>query len=119
MQKKVESFQDMIVWQKSHDLVVELYKITTKFPKRELLSLAQQIREASAQIPINIAMGFKKRARKNKVHYYRSVLTYTEELRYFIMLSKDLGYYKNVDDLLADVDNIEGHMKRLIRSVSS
>ncbi len=116
--KKVETFQDLIVWQNSHDLVQELYKVTAKFPKREHNSLAQQIRQSASLVPINIALGFKKRARKNKVHYYRTALTIIEEVRYYIILAHDLGFYKNIDDVLANADNIEKMMKRLIRSVS-
>ncbi len=114
--KKVESFRDLVVWQKSHDLTREIYKTTVKFPKREHNSLANQLRETSASIPINIALGFKKRSRNAKVHYYRTALSTIEEVRYYVILSDELGYYKNAERVLEECDVIERMLKRLIRA---
>ncbi|NIA30004.1 MAG: four helix bundle protein [Actinobacteria bacterium] len=114
--KKVESFRDLVVWQKSHDLTCEIYKTTVKFSKREHNSLAKQLRESSASIPINIALGFKKRGRNAKVHYYRTALSTIEEVRYYLILSDDLGHYKNVEGILEECDIIEKMLKRLIRA---
>ncbi|NOY61149.1 MAG: four helix bundle protein [Calditrichaeota bacterium] len=114
--KKVESFRDLVVWQKSHDLTREIYKTTVKFPKREHNSLAKQLRESATSIPINIALGFKKRGRNAKVHYYRTALSTIEEVRYYLILSDDLGHYKNVEGILEECDIIEKMLKRLIRA---
>ena len=53
----IHSYKDLIVWQKSMDLVVEIYKLTDKFPKDELYGLTSQMRRASVSIPSNIAEG--------------------------------------------------------------
>jgi four helix bundle protein len=55
---KTRSFKDLIVWQKSYKLVLEIYKITNDFPKSEIYGLAQQMRRASVSIPSNIAEGY-------------------------------------------------------------
>ncbi len=55
---KTRSFEDLIVWQKSHQLALEVYKVTALFPKEELYGLTQQIRRAAVSIPSNIAEGY-------------------------------------------------------------
>jgi four helix bundle protein len=113
---KIETFQDLVVWQKAHGLLQQIYQKTVKFPKKELTGIVPQIREAAIQIPINIALGFKKRSKKAKVHYYRSALDSIEEIRYLIILADDLGFYKDALDTLEEFEIIEKMLKRLIRS---
>ena len=54
-----ESFEDLIVWQKSHHLTLFVYRVTTGFPKTELYGLVSQMRRAAVSVPANIAEGFK------------------------------------------------------------
>jgi four helix bundle protein len=63
---KTKSFKDLIVWQKSYRLVLEIYKMTNDFPKTETYGLSQQIRRAAVSIPSNIAEGY---GRKHKAEY--------------------------------------------------
>ena len=119
MNKKVESFRDLIVWQKSHELVLEVFKFTSKFPKKDQSYLASKLRDAAMIIPANIAIGFQKRSRKTKVHYYRVALTEMEQTRYLFVLAQDLGYQKAPDALLDSCVDIEKMLKRLIRSIAS
>lgn len=58
---KIHSYQDLTVWQKSIDLVVEVYNLTSKFPKSEQYGLSLQIRRAAISIASNIAEGYKRR----------------------------------------------------------
>jgi four helix bundle protein len=116
--QKMESFTDLVVWQKSHELVLSLYKMTEKFPKSERDGLALRMRTEVAQVPVNIASGFKKRQKNAKIYYYRAAFSTIEQIRYDIMLAKDLKYLKEVDGLLDSCDQIEKMMRRLIRSVS-
>ena len=53
----VLSFKELIVWQKSMDLTIEIYKLAKKLPKEELYSLSDQMRRAAVSIPSNIAEG--------------------------------------------------------------
>ena len=55
--KKIESFKDLIVWQKGIELVNEIYKVTKHFPKEELFGLTSQARRAAISVPANIAEG--------------------------------------------------------------
>lgn len=57
---KISSYKDLIVWQKSMDLVTEIYKLTKQFPKSETFGIAQQMQRAAVSIPSNIAEGYKR-----------------------------------------------------------
>ena len=62
-------FEDLIVWQKSHLFVLEVYRLTKTFPREELYGLTSQFRRAAVSIPANVAEGFKKRGRLDKVRF--------------------------------------------------
>ena len=55
------TFQELIVWQKAHQFVLSIYRLTEGFPKQETYSLTSQLRRAAVSIPANIAEGFKKK----------------------------------------------------------
>ena len=63
---KTKSFKDLIVWQKSYKLVLDIYKITKNFPRTEIYGLSQQMRKAAVSIPSNIAEGY---GRTHKAEY--------------------------------------------------
>ena len=65
-----KSFQDLLVWQKSHQFVVDVYRISAKVPKEEVYGLTSQIRRAAMSIPANIAEGFKRKSNKDKARFY-------------------------------------------------
>ena len=64
-----KSFCDLIVWRKSHEFVLGVYRLTSAFPKQENYGLALQFRRAAVSIPANIAEGFKRHSRKEKVRF--------------------------------------------------
>lgn len=61
-----QSFEDLIVWQKSHRLTLFVYQVTAAFPKTELYGLVSQMRRAAVSVPANIAEGFKRRKNPDK-----------------------------------------------------
>jgi four helix bundle protein len=98
-------FEDLIVWQKSHQLVLLIYRITTGFPKYELYGLVQQMRRAAVSVPANIAEGFKKRGKSDKARYYNIAQGSLEELRYYVILARDLSYLP-VETEILEVDEV-------------
>ena len=60
---KIHKFEDLEVWQKSHNLVLEIYIITKDFPKEEKFGLISQMRRAVVSVPTNIVEGFRKRSK--------------------------------------------------------
>jgi four helix bundle protein len=68
--KPAKSFEDLIVWQKAHHFVLETYKVTGLYPKTEMFGLSAQFRRAAVSIAANIAEGFKKRGKADKLRFY-------------------------------------------------
>jgi four helix bundle protein len=92
MRTPARSFQDLIVWQKAHKFVLGIYIFTKKFPKVEMYGLTSQLRRSVVSIPANIAEGFKKKGKADKVRYLNIAQGSLEESRYYLILAKDLGY---------------------------
>ena len=92
MGQPAKTFEDLLVWQKSHQLVLRVYRMTSNFPKSELYGLVAQMRRAAVSVPANIAEGFKRRGKSDKVRVMNIAQGSLEELRYYFILSKDLGY---------------------------
>ena len=87
-----KSFEQLIVWQKAHQLVLMVYHLTGKFPHTEAYGLTSQFRWAAVSVPANIAEGFKKRGRPDKIRYLNIAQGSLEECRYYIILARDLRY---------------------------
>ena len=102
---KSKSFTDLIIWQKAHQFVLEVYKLTKNFPKEEVFGLTSQFRKAAVSIPANIAEGYKKRGKNDKVRFFNISEGSLEECKYYLILSKDLEYTNN-DDLLNPAEEI-------------
>ena len=115
---KTKSYKDLIVWQKSYTLVLEIYKLTQSFPKSEQYGLSSQMRRASISIPSNIAEGY---GRKHKTEYNQFLsISYSSllELETQYLLAKDLKYTKEnkqVENLLKEVGRMLFRMLNPIR----
>lgn len=94
------TFEDLIVWQKAHLFVINVYKITNLSPKLENYCLTSQFRRAAVSIAANIAEGFRKRSKPEKIHFLNIAQGSAEECRYYLILSKDLGYCETVESNL-------------------
>jgi four helix bundle protein len=73
-------------------IVLAVYKYTANFPKTETYGLTSQFRRVAASIPANIAEGFRRRGRADKARFLNIGQASLEECRYYLILSKDLGY---------------------------
>jgi four helix bundle protein len=92
MKRPAKSFQDLQVWQKAHQLVLDVYRMSKGFPSHEIYGLTAQLRRAAVSIPANIAEGFRKRGKADKARFLNIAQGSLEEVRYYLLLSKDLGY---------------------------
>ncbi|MEW6290242.1 MAG: four helix bundle protein [Thermodesulfobacteriota bacterium] len=104
-------FQDLIVWQKAHEFVIALYAYSGAFPPSELYGLISQSRRAAVSIPANIAEGFKKRTKPDKVRLLNIAQGSLEECRYYLILAKDLGYGEN--------ENLKGQLEEISKLLES
>jgi four helix bundle protein len=92
MREPARHFQDLIVWQKAHQFVLAVYRITDAFPKSEIYGLTSQRRRAAVSIPANIAEGFKKAGKADKARFLNRAQASLEESRYYLLLAQDLEY---------------------------
>ena len=99
MKRPAKSFQDLQVWQKAHRLVLDVYQMSRGFPSSEIYGLTAQLRRAAVSIPANIAEGFRKRGKADKARFLNIAQGSLEEVRYYLLLSKDLGYADVTDQL--------------------
>ena len=86
------SFRELVVWQKAHEFVMTVYRLTESFPDREKFGLSHQLRRAAVSIPANIAEGFGKRSQAEKARFLNIAEGSLEECRYYLILTQDLGY---------------------------
>ena len=116
---EIKHFSDLDAWKVNHQLVLDIYMITKKFPREELFSVTDQIRRAASSITANIAEGWGRFHYADRIRFYYQARGSNCEVQNFLMLSKDLRYiseaeYKNLQDLSTKgVQVING----LIRSV--
>jgi four helix bundle protein len=86
MEKKAaRGFEDLIVWQKAHRLVLSIYRYSAGFPKDETYGLISQVRRAAVSIPANIAEGFKRRGKADKARLLNIAQGSAEECRYYTL----------------------------------
>jgi four helix bundle protein len=105
----IQSYKDLLVWQKSIVLVKEIYKMTEPFPTAEKIGLTSQIRRASVSIPSNIAEGWGRMSRKNYIQFLRIARGSLFELETQIIISKELKYItdsENIESLIIEVSKM-------------
>ena len=102
--KGVRNFQDLEVWRKAHALVLEIYAITKRFPQDERYGLISQMRRAAVSVPANITEGFRKKGTRDKLNFYNVAQASLDELYYYVILSRDLGYQKDNSDLIERIE---------------
>jgi len=90
--EKIKSFTDLDSWKQAHKLVLHIYRITKTFPKEELYSLVDQMRRCSLSISSNIAEGFSRQTKREKVQFYHIAKGSLTELQNQLLVSKDVGY---------------------------
>jgi four helix bundle protein len=113
-------WKDLIVWQKAHALVLEIYKVTADFPEKERYGLTQQIRRSSASVAANIVEGKSKKTDKEFSAFLYNSRGSLEETRYHLLLSRDLGYIADKQyDLLENLSTeVSFLLNKLISSIS-
>ena len=113
-----KSFQDLIVWQKAHQFVLEIYRFTKKFPPTEIYGLTSQIRRSAVSIPANIAEGFRKKGRADKTRFFNISEGSLEETRYYLILAQDL-HYGDSSDLMQKLEEISKLLHAYSTSISN
>ncbi|MBN1451011.1 MAG: four helix bundle protein [Anaerolineales bacterium] len=88
----MKDFRTLKVWEKSHVLVLVIYKETQSFPKNELYGITSQIQRAAVSVPTNLAEGCGKDSDAELGRYFKIAMGSSSELEYLLLLAHDLGY---------------------------
>lgn len=118
---KINSFEDLLVWQKSRELVSVIYKLTGKFPTSEKFNLVDQAKRCSTSIPANIAEGFSRFHLKESVMFYRNARGSLSELKSHLLIASDQGYIvkADLDFCINMIDEIGKMLNGLIKSTAN
>jgi len=92
---KVKTHEDLEIWQLGIELVTQIYKMTSNFPKEELYGLTSQMRRCSVSIPSNIAEGAARNSDKEFLQFLYISLGSLSELETQLIISKNLGFLNN------------------------
>lgn len=117
----LKHYKELMVWQKSYDLCLEIYRVTKQFPEEEKYGLTSQMRRAAVSIPSNIAEGY---GRKTTPDYTRALhIAYGSncELETQFLLAHDLGYVRpyDIDMIQEKIMEVERMLKARIKSLDS
>ena len=115
----MNSYKELIVWQKSVQLCVEVYKITSDFPKSELYGLVSQLRRSAVAIPSNIAEGQKRGHRAEYVQFLRIAYGSGAELETQLLIAEKVGFLKqtNREKLASLLEEIMKMLNKLIQKL--
>ena len=117
----MRDFRKYQVWELGHQITLDVYKLTSSFPKDEQYGLISQMRRASSSVPANIAEGC---GRESEVEFKRFLVIANgsaTELEYFLILVKDLNFIsnENINDLVGKVDQLKRSLNKLISKINT
>lgn len=116
---KLRTYKDLIAWQKSYKLCLDIFEATKLFPRSELFALTNQIKKSALSIPSNIAEGYTRQSTQDYLRFLNIAYSSLAELETQILLAKDLKYitkdtYTQIKQLHEEVQRI---MYGLIKSL--
>lgn len=115
----IKDYKDLIAWQKSYSLVLDVYRATKAFPDDEKYSLTLQARRSAVSIPSNIAEGYGRNSRQQYSYSLSVSLGSARELETQILIAHDIGFMdkKCRDALIQQIDDVSALLYSLIRSL--
>ncbi|MEX0954493.1 MAG: four helix bundle protein [Rhizobiaceae bacterium] len=121
MAGRINSYQDLIVWQQAMDLVVLIYKLTKSWPKEELYGLTNQVRRAAISVPANIAEGYGRESSASYQHFLRVAQGSLKELETHLLIAARTGMSTNsaVQPAMSASESVGKLLRLLIRKLSA
>jgi len=120
--KKVETFEDLVVWQKSMEIVKQIYLISTDSNLCKDFALRDQLRRAALSIPSNIAEGFERFSKKEYLNFRNFAKGSAGELRSLLLVASEIGYldpakHKELRNSILEISRyLSNHIKSLRKS---
>ncbi len=118
----LKSYKELTVWQKSMQLVKEVFLVTDKFPKSETYGLVSQMRRSAVSIPSNIAEGYGRKSKKEYAQFYSIAYGSTLELETQLIISKEIHFiniedFEKINSLLEEVAKMLNYMTSKMREL--
>ena len=116
----MQRFTDLVVWQRSHKLVLSVYGLTKSFPREELYGVTSQFRRAAVSVPANIAEGSKRKQPQDYARFLNIAESSLAETEYYVFLCRDLEHFDpqvKVDEIFREIDEISRMLSALRRKV--
>jgi len=110
----MRDFRTLKVWHKAHQLVLDVYRATTDFPRSEVYGLTGQLRRSSASIPANIAEGCGRASDAELARFLQVAMGSASETEYHLLLARDLGFLNEMDHERLATSVVE--IKRMLTS---
>ena len=111
----MQDFKKLQVWQKSHDLTLRMYELTSRFPREEIYGLTNQIRRACASIPTNIAEGCGRGSSADFARFLHIAMGSANETEYLILLARDLKYLET--DMFVELMDTIIEVRKMLTSL--
>lgn len=116
----IKSFRDMEVWQKAHELSLEIFDITKNLPRSEDYALTSQIRRSSNSVSANIAEAFGRRTKKDKSYFYTISRGSAFETQNHLLYGKGVGYFNEevTSKLFDEYGDLIHQLNKIMKSLS-
>lgn len=115
----IQSFKELVVWQKAIDLVLEIYKITSLLPKTELYTLSSQMKRSAISIPSNIAEGKKRKTKTDFLHFLRIADSSAAELETQLIIAQKIYSNINYNMAFSLIEEVQKMLIVIIRKLES
>lgn len=118
---KIKSFTDLVTWQEGHKFVIKIYSLTDNFPNREAYSLTDQMRRCCVSVTSNIAEGFSRQGKKEKLQFYYMAKGSLTELQNQLLIARDVNYlpkeeFSKVISQTVDVGKLLGGLIKSLKN---
>ncbi|MCK6601187.1 MAG: four helix bundle protein [Bacteroidetes bacterium] len=115
--RKLETAEDLDIWQKVHSITLEVMKSVKAYPISEWSGLAQRTKNAALDVPVLIERGFKKRNFREKMEFYIKAAEALDELKYLLKMADQLGYTKKTNPLYPQIEESAAMFTGLIKAM--
>jgi len=114
--RRINTYKDLVVWQKAHQLVMTIYKLSVDLPQDEQSGLAQQLKSAALDVASNIVKGYKRYGKQEKLDILNTAQSSLENLKYLLLLITDLGYADTSEEEM-DAEEVSRILNGFLKSI--
>ena len=117
MERRMQSYKDLIAYQKAYKLTLKIYQVTKNYPREEIYGLTSQMRRSAVSIPCNIAEGYRRGHRKEYIQFLFMAHGSCSELETLLSLSSDLGLIS--EQVFRELFGLQEEVSKLLNGLVS